>query len=93
MTKRDVVEDAKKAGKKSIPVLYVYVLHGKKAYGAATAPEVNTTAIEGLDLLSKAQNGNYAGTVEITGRVFGVAAARVPEYADDIGVAVLASEI
>lgn len=93
MTKREVVEDAKKAGKKSVPVLYVYVLRGKKAYGAATAPEVNTQAVEGLDLLSKAQNGNYAGSLEITGRVFGVAAARVPEYADDIGVAVLASEI
>jgi hypothetical protein len=93
MTTRDVVEDAKKSGKKSVPLLYVYVLRGKKAYGPANAPEVNTQAIEALDLLSKAQAGNYAGTLEITGRTFGVAAARVPDYAEDIGVAVLASEI
>lgn len=93
MAGREVVEEAKKAGKKGIPVLYVYVLRGKKAYGSAKAPDVTTQTIEGLDLLGKAQNGNYTTNVEITGRVFGVAAAKVPEYADDIGVAVVASEI
>jgi len=93
MAGREVVEDAKKSGKKSIPVLYVYVLRGKKAYGSAKAPDITTQTIEGLDLLGKAQNGNYTTNVEITGRVFGVAAAKVPEYAEDIGVAVVASEI
>ncbi len=93
MTKREVVEAAKKEGKKSVPVIYVFVLRGKKAYGAGQTPDVNTQAVEGLDLLSKAQSGNYAGTLDITGRTFGVAAARTPEYAEDMGVAVIASEI
>lgn len=93
MAKREVVEAAKKEGKKGVPVLYVYVLKGKKAYGAATAPEVNTQAVEGLDLLTKAANGPFETTVEITGRTFGVAAAKTPEYAADTGVAILASEI
>lgn len=93
MAGREAIEDAKKAGRKGVPVLYVYVLRGKKAYGSAKAPDVTTTTIEGLDLLGKAQNGNYTTNVEITGRVFGVAAAKVPEYAEDIGVAVVASEI
>lgn len=93
MAKREGVEAAKKEGKKSVPVLYVYVLHGKKAYGAATTPDVNTQAIEALDLLSKAQSGTFVTNVNITGRVFGVAAAKTPEYAEDMGVAVIASEI
>jgi len=94
MTKREVIEAAKKAGKKSVPIVYVFVLHGKKAYGAATTPDVNTQAVEGLDLLSKAANGNYVGNLNITGRVFGVAAAKTDsEYAPGTGVAVIASEI
>lgn len=93
MTKREVVEAAKKEGRKNIPVLYVFVLKGKKAYGAGQTPEVNTQAVEGLDLLSKAANGNFSTSLDITGRPFGVAAARTPDYAEDMGVAVLASEI
>jgi hypothetical protein len=93
MAKREVVAEAQKNGMKGVPVLYVYVLRGKKAYGTAQAPDVNTQAIEGLDLLSKAQNGPYTTHLEITGRTFGVAAQRTPEYAEDMGVAVLASQI
>jgi hypothetical protein len=93
MTKREVVEAARKEGKKSVPVLYVFVLRGKKAYGAGQTPDVNTQAVEGLDLMSKTQGGNFTTTLEITGRTFGVAAARTPDYADDMGVAVIASEI
>lgn len=94
MTKREVVEAAKKEGRKSIPVIYVFVLYGKKAYGAGQTPKVNTDAVEGLDLLTKAANGTFTTTLEITGRTFGVAAARTTaEYAPDTGVAVIASEI
>lgn len=93
MTKREVVEAAKKEGKKSVPVLYVFVLRGKKAYGAGQTPKVNTEAVEGLDLMSKTQAGTFTTTLDITGRTFGVAAARTPEYAEDMGVAVIASEI
>jgi hypothetical protein len=92
-TKRDVVEAARKEGRKGVPVLYVFVLRGKKAYGAGQTPDVNTQAVEGLDLMSKTQGGNYTTTLDITGRTFGVAAARTPEYAEDMGVAVIASEI
>ncbi|MEZ4294619.1 MAG: hypothetical protein R3B70_06560 [Polyangiaceae bacterium] len=94
MTKREVLEAAKQAGSKSVPVVYVFVLHGKKAYGAGQTPEVNTKAVEDLDLLTKAAGGPVRGLVEITGRTFGYAAARTTdEYAPDTGVAVLASEI
>ncbi len=93
MVKREVVEAAKKDGKKSVPVVYVFVLRGKKAYGAGQTPDVNTQAVEALDPLSKAQNGNFEAGLEITGRVFGIAAAKTPEYAEDMGVAIIASEI
>jgi hypothetical protein len=93
MTKREVIEAAKRDGKKNIPVLYVFVLKGKKAYGAGKTPDVNTQAVEALDLLSKTQNGTFTTTVEITGRTYGVAAAKTTEeYAEDTGVAVIASE-
>lgn len=93
MVKREVLDAAKKADRKSVPIVYVFVLRGKKAYGAGQTPDVNTQAVEALDPLSKAQNGTYETTLEITGRVFGIAAAKTPEYAEDMGVAIIASEI
>lgn len=93
MAAREGVEAAKKEGRKSVPLLYVFVLHGKKAYGTAKTPDVNTQAVEALDLLSKTQSGTFTTTMEITGRTFGVAAAKTPEYAEGTGVAVIASEI
>lgn len=93
-TKGVIADAAKKEGKKSLPVFYVFVLHGKKAYGAGKTPDVNTQAVESLDLLSKTQSGTFSTTVDITGRTFGVAAASTTtEYAPDTGVAVLVSEI
>lgn len=90
--KRAFTEDAKKAGKKNPPFGYVFVVKGQKAYGAPTAAPVNVETIEKLDVLEKTKGGVYRGNVEITNRVFGVAAARAPELGDDAAIAVLASE-
>ena len=84
---------ATKAGKKNAPLLYVFLVKGKTAYGPPIAPDVNAHAIEGLDLPSKTAAGPYRGSLEITGRTFGVAGARAPELGDDAALAVLASEI
>jgi hypothetical protein len=88
-----VREAAEKAGKKNPPLVYVFVVKGKSAYGTPVAPDVNAQAIEALDLLGKTAGGPYRGTLEITGRGFGVAGARAPELGDDAALAVLASEI
>jgi hypothetical protein len=88
-----VREAAEKAGKKNPPVVYVFIVKGKTAYGAPLAPDVNAQTLEGLDLLSKTATGPYRGSVEITSRPFGVAGARAPDLGDDVVLAVLATEI
>lgn len=91
--KRDLLEAAQKNQEKKVPILYVFTLRGKKAYGTPVTPDVNAEAIERLDPLAKAASGPWRGQVEITGRTFGVAAQRTPELAEDTGIAVMMSEI
>jgi hypothetical protein len=88
-----VREAAEKAQQKNPPIVYVFLVKGKTAYGAPLAPDVNAQAIELLDPIAKTASGPYRGTLEITGRGFGVAAARAPELGDDAAIAVLTSEI
>jgi hypothetical protein len=83
-----------KAEKKTVPIAYVFLLKGGKAYGSPLlSADVNAQALEGLGLLEKTATAPYKGTIEITGRSFGVAAQRTPELGDDAAVAVLLSEI
>lgn len=91
--KRELADSTKKAGKKLVPLIYVFALKGKKAYGAPVTPDVNAQAIEALDLVAKTASGPYKGTVDITGRMFGLAAQRTPELGDDAAVAVITSEL
>ncbi|KYF72970.1 hypothetical protein BE17_48325 [Sorangium cellulosum] len=91
--KRDIAEIAKRDGLKSTPLLYVFAWKGAKAYGGPVTPDVNTEALEKLDLPAKTASGPWSGTVEIAGRTFGAAAQRVPELAADAGVAALVSTL
>ena len=91
--KMSVADTAQKKGKKNAPIVYIYLLKGKTAYGAPGTPDVNAKVVEDMDLLGKTAGGPYRGQVEITNRGFGVAGARLPEMGDDAALAVLASEI
>lgn len=91
--KRDLIERAQKENRKVVPLIYVFAIKGKKAYGAPMTPDVNAQAVERLDLVAKTASGPYHGTVEITERAFGVAAQRTPELGDDAAIAVIISEI
>jgi hypothetical protein len=83
-----------KAEKKTVPIAYVFLFKGAKAYGSPLlSADVNAQALEGLGLLEKTAQGPYKGNIEITGRSFGVAAQRTPELGDDAAIAVLLSEI
>ena len=83
-----------KAEKKTVPIAYVFIVKGPKAYGSPLlSADVNAQAIEGLSILEKTSAGPYKGNIEITGRTFGVAAQRAPELGDDAAVVVLLSEI
>ena len=92
---RDLFEASQEEGKKkkTVPLIYVFVVKGAKAYGGQVTPDVNAEAVQKLDLISKTASGPYQGTVDVTGRVFGVAAQRTPELGDDAAVAVLLSVI
>jgi len=91
--KRELIEAAKQESRKKMPLIYVFVLRGKKAYGAPVTPDVNTQAVEGLDLVEKTGAGSWKGSVDITGRTFGVGAQRTPELGPDAGIAVIMSEV
>jgi hypothetical protein len=91
--KMHITEATTKQGKKVAPIVYVYVVKGKTAYGTPLTPEVNAKAIENLDFPAKAAGGVVRGALEITGRAFGYAGVKAPELGDDAALAVLLSEI
>lgn len=91
--KREAVEVAKRDKLKMEPLVYAFVFKGDKAYGEAVTPDINTEAVQKQDLPGKTASGPWSGSVEITGRPFGVAAQRVTELGPDAGVAVLVSPI
>lgn len=87
----EVLQNTKEGEK--VPLLYVYVLTGGKAYGAPVSPEVNGQAILKLDPLKKTKGDKVVGVpLEITRRQFGVALQHFPELGDDVVLAVLRSE-
>jgi hypothetical protein len=94
--KHDFAEEALKAHdtRFKLPLLYVFVFAGSKVYGAPVTPLVNSQALEAIDLPAKTADGAvFHQRVDITGRVYGVAAKRVPKLGSNAGVAVLRSEI
>jgi hypothetical protein len=97
--KHDLTAEALRAGDKAdkqhvkLPLIYVFVLAGSKAYGAPVTPLVNSETLEKLDLATKMSgDAVFHQTLEITGRGFGLAAKRASKMGADIAVAVLRSE-
>lgn len=87
-----IKSEATKANAK-MPLVYVYMVVERQAFGAPVSPEVNAKAIADQDPLGKAQGETpFVTTIEITGRDFGLAVRRVPALGSDVGVAVLRSE-
>ncbi len=76
-----------------MPLLYAFVIVGGAVYAAPVSPDVNIKTIADLKLLGQLKGTEPLGLeLEITGREFGLAAARVPAFGDDVAVAVLRSE-
>lgn len=77
------------------PLLYALVVVGERAYGAPTTPEVSKQAIEALGLGAKLSAGAppWHGQLDITGRTYGVGAARAPTLCERCLVVALRSEI
>lgn len=76
-----------------MPLLYVFVVVGPDVFGAPITPDVNANAVKALGLAQKVQAGTpFTTELELTGRVFGLAAARSPELGDGVVIAILRSE-
>ena len=92
--KDKLVEQAKASGNGGkMPVFYVAVFDKSGVYPAPLTPAVDESALGGLDLVSKTAAGSAQGTLTITDRAFGWAAARTPKLAPDTGVVVLRSDL
>jgi hypothetical protein len=79
--------------KGKMPVLYVGLFDKSGAYGAPQTPASNEKALGELDLVGKTASGPASGTLVITDRTFGWAAARSAKLGADVGIFVLRSEI
>lgn len=87
-----VKSEAADAGTKE-PLVYVYVLVEKEAFGAPISPDVNAKAIKDSGLLGRATGETVVDAAqEIEGRDFGIAVKRVPALGPDVAIAVVRSE-
>lgn len=75
------------------PLVYVYVMVDKEAYGAPISPDVNAKAVKDSGLLGRATGEAIVDAAqEIEGRDFGLALRRVPALGADVAIAVVRSE-
>jgi hypothetical protein len=92
--KHDLVEEqAKTKDPGKLPIVYVAVFDTSGLYAPPLTPAVNEKALLDLGLVGKTSAGPAHGTINITDRDFGYAAARIPDLEPDAGVVVLWSEI
>jgi hypothetical protein len=87
-----VKSEALQSGTKE-PLVYVYVVVEKEAYGAPISPDVNAKAVKESGLMGRATGESVVDTAqEIEGRDFGIALRRVPALGPDVAIAVVRSE-
>ena len=90
---RSTVKSEAVANESKEPLVYVYVVVEKEAYGAPISPDVNAKAIKESGLMGRAAGEAPVDTVqEIEGREFGIALRRVPALGADVAIAVVRSE-
>jgi hypothetical protein len=92
--KDKLADEARRTGNEGkMPVVYVAVFDKSGVYPAPLTPAVDEQALGQQDLVGKTAAGPAQGTLTITDRAFGWAAARTPRLAPDTGVVVLRSEL
>jgi hypothetical protein len=90
---RSRVKSEAKQQKLKEPLVYVYVVVEKEAYGAPISPDVNAKAVKESGLMGRASGEAVVDIAqEIEGRDFGIALRRVPALGPDVAIAVLRSE-
>jgi hypothetical protein len=92
--KRDLQEKLQKSGETGkLPVFYVGVFDREGVYMPRLTPEVTEKALKDLKPFDQTGAGRAQGVLNITGRDFGWAAARVPKLGAELGVVVVRSEV
>lgn len=77
----------------NVPLLYVFVVVGRDAFGAPEAPDVNAAAISERDPMAHlGPDGGFGALIEITGRTFALGVQTAPALGPSVGIAVLRSE-
>jgi hypothetical protein len=90
---RSSVKSEAAAAQTKEPLVYVYIVVEKEAYGAPISPDVNAKAIKNSGLMARAQGETVVEAAqEIEGRDFGIALRRVPALGADVAIAVARSE-
>lgn len=78
----------------NVPLVYVFVVVGKEAYGTPESPEINARTIGERDPLAHlSPDGSFSTLLDITGRRFALAVQAAPHLAPQVGIAVLRSEL
>jgi hypothetical protein len=83
----------KSSEEKALPLAYVFLVKGNKAYGGPEAPDVNAAALGELDLASKVKDGLFETVQEVEGRRFVISAKKAPALADDVYLAIMMSAV
>jgi hypothetical protein len=90
---RSTVKSEAAAAQAKEPLVYVYVVVEKEAYGAPISPDVNAKAIRESGLMNQARGEAVVEAAqEIDGRDFGIALRRVPALGAEVAIAVVRSE-
>lgn len=90
---RSQVKSDAAANQTKEPLVYVYVVVEKEAYGAPISPDVNAKAVKDSGLMGRASGEAIVDAAqEIEGRDFGIALRRVPALGTDVAIAVVRSE-
>ncbi len=78
---------------KPIPLVYVFVVKGTEAFGAAVTPAENATAVAELGIVDKVKGGSHESMIELDGRRFLLAAKPMPALGEDLAVVLLMSPV
>jgi len=78
---------------KPIPLVYVFVIKGKQAFGGPVTPDVNAKGLSDLDLVAKTKDGRHKTQITLEEREFTVVAQREPLMGDDVALALLLSAL
>lgn len=85
-----LADNAKDKTNKQIPLVYVYVIKGKGAYGDPDAPDLNAEELVKLNVVDElAKAPEFKVSKELEKRMFGIAAKKAPQFGDDAAIAVV----